>query len=215
MLKKSFALAMSALALGMMAPAAAQEAPAPRALVTHKAPDAIKADPANHLYLDLSNGGTVEILLRPDVAPKSVYRIQQLATEGFYNGIIFHRVIPGFMAQGGDPMGTGQGGSELPDLQAEFNRLPHVRGAFAMARAQDENSANSQFYIMFTANLSLDFDYTVTGRVVNGMNVVDNIAPGQPPAQPTSIVRAYLGGPLPAAPHVIESAETAEVADAD
>ena len=117
------------------------------------------------------------------------------------------------MAQGGDPTGTGQGGSELPDLEAEFNRLPHVRGAFAMARAQDENSANSQFYIMFTANLSLDFDYTVVGRVAGGMDVVDRIAPGQPPAQPTMIVRAYLGGPKPAA--TAPTVEMAEAADSE
>ena len=206
---KYIGLALSALTLTVAAPAAAQDIK----VATHRAPEEIKADPANHLFLELSNGGTVEIQLRPDIAPQSVYRIQQLATEGFYNGIIFHRVIPGFMAQGGDPTGTGTGGSELPDLTQEFNRLPHVRGAFAMARAQEEDSANSQFYIMFTANLSLDFDYTVVGRVAAGMNVVDSIAPGQPPAQPTSIVRAYLGGPMPAAPQVI--AEPAEVADAD
>ena len=202
-------LALSALTLSVASPASAQEIK----VANHKAPEEIKADPANHLFLDLSNGGTVEILLRPDIAPQSVYRIQQLATEGFYNGIIFHRVIPGFMAQGGDPMGTGEGGSELPDLQAEFNRLPHVRGAFAMARATDPNSANSQFYIMFTANLSLDFDYTVVGRVAKGMDVVDRIAPGQPPVQPTQIVRAYLGGPMPAAPQIV--VEPAEVVDAD
>lgn len=183
-------------------------------LISHKAPVAIQEDPANHLYLELSNGGTVEILLRPDIAPNHVFRVQQLASTGFYNDVIFHRVIPGFMAQGGDPDGTGAGGSDLPDLEAEFNRLPHVRGAFAMARAQEENSANSQFYIMFTANLSLDFDYTVVGRVASGMDVVDNIAPGQPPAQPTSIVRAYLGGPMPAEPQSV-SLPQADVAEAN
>lgn len=198
-----------ALSLAAPAPLAAQAT-----MTTHKAPEEIKADPANHLFFELSNGGTVEILLRPDVAPQHVQRFQTLASSGFYDGLIFHRVIPGFMAQGGDPQGTGQGGSPLPDLPAEFNRLPHVRGALAMARAQDENSANSQFYIMFTANLALDFDYTVVGRVVKGMDVVDRIAPGQPPAQPTTIVRAYLGGPMPVAP-AADVAAQAETAQAD
>ena len=209
MFKKLFALMVSVLALGVATPAMAQGG----AVASHRASEEIQSDLSNHLFLELSNGGTVEILLRPDIAPQHVFRIQQLATQGFYNGVIFHRVIPGFMAQGGDPTGTGTGGSELPDLAEEFNRLPHVRGALAMARAQDENSANSQFYIMFTANLSLDFDYTVIGRVVRGMDVVDRIAPGQPPAQPTSIVRAYLGAPMPAAPRVLETAES--LADAD
>ena len=212
MFKKLVALIVSVLALGIATPALAQGG----AIANHKASDAIKNDLSNHLFLELSNGGTVEILLRPDIAPNSVFRIQQLATEGFYDGIIFHRVIPGFMAQGGDPTGTGEGGSELPDLDEEFNRLPHVRGAFALARATDPNSANSQFYIMFTANLSLDFDYTVIGRVAKGMEVVDRIAPGQPPAQPTQIVRAYLGGPMPAAPRPLDTASaTAEAPDAD
>ncbi|WP_265571146.1 peptidylprolyl isomerase [Sphingomicrobium nitratireducens] len=199
------------LALGlaaMSAPAVAKDPlPLPK-YVSHKAPDEIKADPANHLYLDLSNGGTVEVLLRPDVAPLHVYRIQQLASSGFYNGLSFHRVIPNFMAQGGDPAGNGSGGSSLPDLPAEFNRLPHVRGALAMARAEDENSANSQFYIMFDSVLKLDFDYTVVGRVMGGMDAVDAIAPGEPPAQPTKILAARLGGPLPAAPMVTETVAT-------
>ena len=108
------------------------------------APAEIAADPANRLNIELSNGGTVVIQLRPDVAPNHVRRIQELASSGFYNGTIFHRVIPGFMAQGGDPQGTGTGGSPLPDLAAEFNDLPHLRGVLSMARAEDENSANSR-----------------------------------------------------------------------
>ena len=207
---KLFAGVLAASLMVVCSPATAQDNLPQVKTASHKASEEIKADPANHLFFELSNGGTVEILLRPDVAPQHVFRIQQLATQGFYNGVIFHRVIPGFMAQGGDPTGTGQGGSDLPDLEQELNRLPHVRGAFAMARASDVNSANSQFYIMFTANLSLDFDYTVVGRVATGMNVVDNIAPGQPPAQPTSIVRAYLGGPMPAAPQVAVETDVAE-----
>ncbi|MBB3763330.1 peptidylprolyl isomerase [Sphingomicrobium lutaoense] len=174
--------------------------PASAEVLTHRAPAHIAEDPANQLTLELSNGGTVVIQLRPDAAPRHVYRIQQLASSGFYDGVIFHRVIPGFMAQGGDPTGTGQGGSPLPDLEAEFNRLPHVRGVFAMARAEDRNSANSQFYIVLHPRFNLDHEYTVLGRVKSGMSAVDAIAPGEPPANPTRIVRASLGGPLPAAP---------------
>jgi cyclophilin family peptidyl-prolyl cis-trans isomerase len=103
-------------------------------------------------------------------------------------------VIPGFMAQGGDPKGTGEGGSELPDLKAEFNSLPHLRGTMAMARSQDSDSANSQFYIMFAPRSSLDNNYTVIGRVIAGMDVVDRIAVGEPPEEPTKIVRATVGG---------------------
>lgn len=137
-------------------------------------------------------GGDVVIKLRPDLAPGHVARIKELVSEGFYDGVIFHRVIPGFMAQGGDPKGTGEGGSTLPDVPAEFNDLPHVRGAVAAARASDENSANSQFYIMFQPMLKLDNHYTVFGRVVQGMPYVDAIQRGEPPASPTRIVRAIL-----------------------
>ena len=149
--------------------------------------------PDNAWHLDLSTGGRVTIQLRPDVAPGHVERIRTLTRQGFYNGIIFHRVIPGFMAQGGDPQGTGEGGSELPDLTAEFNALPHMRGAVAMARTGEPNSANSQFYIMFAPRFSLDRNYTVFGRVVGGMNFVDAIEQGEPPAAPTRIVRASIG----------------------
>ena len=158
------------------------------------APDAVAANPANHLFLDLSNGGTVEIVLRPDLAPHHIAQIQTLVRRGFYNGLIFHRVVPGFMAQSGDPTGTGKGGSNLPDLKAEFTSVPFLRGTVGAARAEDPDSANSQFFIMFATNDSLDGNYTVIGRVVKGMNVVDTIAPGEPPENPTKIVKAYLGG---------------------
>ena len=156
--------------------------------------------PDNTWNLDLSDGGRVVIQLRPDVAPKMVERIKTLSQQGFYNGLMFHRVIDGFMAQGGDPKGTGEGGSTMPDVVAEFNDLPHVRGSVAAARAADDNSANSQFYVMFQPNLKLDHHYTVFGRVVSGMAYVDAIQRGEPPANPTKIVRASVGDvpPLPA-----------------
>lgn len=154
-------------------------------------PPALTAD--NTWNLDLSNGGRVTIQLRSDVAPNHAERIKALTRQGFYNGLVFHRVIQGFMAQGGDPTGTGTGGSQLPDLAAEISGLPHVRGALGMARAQDLNSANSQFYIMFGPRLNMDRNYTVVGRVVSGMNFVDTIERGEPPLNPTRIVRASLG----------------------
>jgi cyclophilin family peptidyl-prolyl cis-trans isomerase len=157
-------------------------------------PPEVLANPADHLFLDLSDGGTVEIVLRPDLAPHHIERIQTLVRQGFYNGLTFHRVIPGFMAQGGDPKGTGEGGSNLPDLKAEFTSVPFLRGTVGAARAESPDSANSQFFIMFVPNPSLDGNYTVIGRVVQGMDVVDRIAPGEPPQAPTKIVRAYLGG---------------------
>ncbi|HEY1605663.1 MAG TPA: peptidylprolyl isomerase [Allosphingosinicella sp.] len=149
-------------------------------------------DPENTLLLDLSNGGRVAIQLRPDVAPNHVARIKILARRGFYNGLTFHRVIDGFMAQGGDPKGDGTGGSDLPNLKAEFNGLPHVRGAVSAARAEDPNSANSQFFIMLAPHLTLDGQYTVFGRVVGGMSYVDQIEKGEPPANPTRIVQASI-----------------------
>ena len=158
------------------------------------APAEIAANKANHLFLELSTGGTVEIVLRPDLAPHHIERIQTLVRRGFYNGLTFHRVIPGFMAQGGDPKGTGEGGSELPDLKAEFTAVPFLRGTVGAARADSPDSANSQFFIMFAPKPDIDNDYTVMGRVVSGMDAVDAIAPGEPPQQPTKIVRAYLGG---------------------
>jgi cyclophilin family peptidyl-prolyl cis-trans isomerase len=163
-------------------------------------PAEIVADPANRLNIELSSGGTVVVQLRPDAAPNHVYRIQQLATSGFYNGLNFHRVIPGFMAQGGDPQGTGAGGSQLPDVAAEFNSLPHMRGVISMARSEAPDSANSQFFIVLAPTMRLDKKYTAFGRVVSGMQNVDRIAPGEPPAEPTKIVRMWIDGPLPAAP---------------
>ena len=172
---------------------AAKPAPVPP-MPSLVAPAEVAAVPANHLFLELSNGGKVEIVMRPDLAPHHVERIQTLVRRGFYNGLTFHRVIPGFMAQGGDPKGNGSGGSELPDLKAEFTGIPFLRGGFAAARADDKDSANSQFFICFAPRPDLDNKYTVMGRVVSGMDVVDSIAPGEPPAEPTKIVRAYLGG---------------------
>jgi peptidylprolyl isomerase len=172
----------------------------PAATATVLPPPAVAANPANKLKLELSNGGTVVIQLRPDAAPAHVERIQTLVRRGFYNGVVFHRVIPGFMAQGGDPTGTGQGDSELPDLKAEFTTIPYMRGIVAAARTDDPNSANSQFFIMFSPNVSLWGKYTVFGRVISGMDAVDRIAVGEPPANPTRIVRATLGDMVAAVP---------------
>jgi peptidylprolyl isomerase len=196
-------------ALPFLALAVIAAKPAPVAIkppVSIVAPAEVAADPANRWTLELSNGGKVVIQLRPDVAPQHVYRIQQLTVAGFYDGLLFHRVIPGFMAQGGDPMGTGEGGSKLPDVPAEFNDLPHVRGVASMARADDPNSANSQFFIMLAPRFALDHKYSAFGRVIEGMANVDGIAVGEPPAQPTRIVRATIGGPLPAPPVVTAAA---------
>jgi cyclophilin family peptidyl-prolyl cis-trans isomerase len=157
-------------------------------------PPEVANDPENRLTLELSNGGTVVILLRPDVAPLHVERMRALVKEGFYDGLTFHRVIPGFMAQGGDPQGTGEGGSKLPNVQAEFSTLPFLRGTLGAARSdKDVNSANSQFFITFAPSVALDRNYTAYGRVIQGMDVVDKIAPGEPPEQPTKIVHAKIG----------------------
>ena len=160
-------------------------------------------DLENILFLDLSNGERVAIRLMPEWAPKHVERIKTLTRQGFYDGVIFHRVIDGFMAQTGDPTGTGQGGSQLPDLAAEFNPMPHVRGTVSMARAAAEDSANSQFFIVFYPRFSLDQKYTNFGRVIAGMDAVDAIARGEPPANPTRIMQASLASenaPVPAMP---------------
>ncbi|OSZ70809.1 peptidylprolyl isomerase [Sphingomonas sp. IBVSS1] len=154
----------------------------------------------NILLLDLSTGGRVKIVMRPDVAPKHVERIKTLVREGFYDGTVFHRVIDGFMAQGGDPTATGQGGSKLPDLKAEFNDLPHVRGAVAMARSQSDDSANSQFYVVLMPVLRLDRTYTVWGRVVEGMKYVDAIEKGEPPDNPSKIIKASIAADKVPAP---------------
>ena len=185
--------ALMALSLGFALVAAA---PAPVAVPPAPAiapPAEVAANPANHWFIELSNGGKVEILLRPDLAPQHVARFQELIRSGFYDGLIFHRVIPGFMAQGGDPTGTGEGGSKLPDLKAEFTNVPFLRGTVGAARTQEPDTANSQFFIMFAPMASLDNNYTVVGRVIGGMDAADRIAPGEPPAEPTKIVRAYLG----------------------
>ncbi|HYE44809.1 MAG TPA: peptidylprolyl isomerase [Caulobacter sp.] len=149
------------------------------------------ADAENTLILTLDTG-TVTIRLRPDLAPGHVERIKELAREGFYDGVVFHRVIPGFMAQGGDPTGSGMGGSKKPDLKAEFSREPHVRGVCSMARSSNPNSANSQFFICFDDATFLDGQYTVWGEVTDGMDAVDALPKGEPPRNPGKIVTARV-----------------------
>jgi len=144
-------------------------------------------------YLNLAlDTGAVKIKLRPDLAPGHVDRIKELVGEGFYDGVKFHRVIPGFMAQGGCPQGTGMGGSDKPDLQAEFNAEPHVRGVCSMARTSYPHSANSQFFICFDDASFLDRQYTVWGQVVEGMENVDALPKGEPPAKPGVITKATI-----------------------
>ncbi|WP_425502048.1 peptidylprolyl isomerase [Prosthecomicrobium pneumaticum] len=150
-----------------------------------------KLDPQNTLYLDLKDGRVV-IQLRPDLAPKHVAQIKKLTRAGFYDGLTFHRVIDGFMAQTGDPTGTGMGGSDEPNLPAEFSNAHFARGTLGMARTQDPNSANSQFFIMFADGGFLDGQYTVWGEVVSGMEFVDRIAKGEPPADPDKIIRMQV-----------------------
>ncbi|MGZ9097265.1 MAG: peptidylprolyl isomerase [Micavibrio sp.] len=144
-------------------------------------------DPENTLYMDLPYGRVV-IKMMPDVAPKHVERIKMLTREGFYDGVSFHRVIEGFMAQTGDPTGTGSGGSKYPDLNAEFNDTNFGRGTIGMARTMNPNSANSQFFVCFTDCSFLNNQYTVWGQVVEGMELVDKIARGEPPANPDKVV---------------------------
>ncbi|UZK67607.1 peptidylprolyl isomerase [Sphingomonas sp. M1-B02] len=218
-----FVAALAAVAAIFIAvPAAAQGGPPPPKPVidplegvgvegTTRVPIVVPADPENTWVLDLSTGGRVSIRLRPDAAPKMVEQIKTLTRRKFYDGVTFHRVIdaPESMAQGGDPTGTGGGESDLPDVPAEFNNLPHARGAVSAARTQDPNSANSQFFIMFGPRLGFDHDYTVFGRVIYGMEWVDKIERGEPPANPTRVLRAYIASdnpppyqaaPAPAAP---------------
>ncbi|MES2700051.1 MAG: peptidylprolyl isomerase [Pseudomonadota bacterium] len=202
-MNRLFASLLAPLALGASAftavPTVAQDQPAaavdpattPIAVLSAN-PD-LTVDRENILFLDLSNGTRVAIRLVPQWAPGHVERVKELARSGFYNGVIFHRVIDGFMAQTGDPTGTGQGGSELPDLPAEFNRMPHVRGSVSMARlGNDENSANSQFFIVFYPRFTLDRNYSNFGRVIAGMEGVDSINRGEPPADPTRILQASI-----------------------
>jgi peptidylprolyl isomerase len=148
---------------------------------------------ADRLTLTLSTGGDVVIKLRPDLAPGHVQRITELANSGFYDNVPFHRVIPGFMAQGGDPTGTGYHGSDLPNLKAEFSQAPHSRGAVSMARSQNPDSANSQFFIVTEDSPFLDRQYTVWGEVESGMEHVDALPAGEPPKEPGRIVKAKVG----------------------
>ena len=144
------------------------------------------ADPENTILMETTQG-PVKIELRPDLAPNHVARIKELAREGFYDGIVFHRVIDGFMAQVGCPNGTGTGGSDKPDLKAEFNAEPHVRGICSMARTNQPHSANSQFFIVFDDARFLDKQYTVWGQVVEGMENIDQLKRGEPVREPDSI----------------------------
>ena len=139
--------------------------------------------------------------------PNHVERVKQLARQGFYDGVKFHRVIDGFMAQTGDPTATGQGGSSLPDLKAEFNDVPHMRGTVSMARAESPDSANSQFFIMFQPRFSLDHRYTAFGRVISGMQYVDAVQRGEPPAVMSRIVQMSVAAdnkPMPPASALVE-----------
>lgn len=211
-----FRLPLTALTMGVAlfaAPAMAKK-PEPVTAAPVALPTVIDTDPThdpdNVLFLDLSDGGRVAIRLMPAWAPNHVERIKALVHQHFYDGIMFHRVIDGFMAQTGDPTGTGQGGSQLPDLKAEFNAMPHLRGTVSMARTNDPDSANSQFFIVFYPRFALDRKYTVFGRVISGMEYADRIERGEPPQNPTKILQASLASqnmappaapaaPLPAA----------------
>ncbi len=157
------------------------------------AAEEMKLDPANTLKMELSSGGTVTMKLLPDIAPKHVERLKTLTEQGFYDDIVFHRVIDGFMAQTGDPTGTGMGGSDLPDLKAEFSDYDYTRGTVGMARSAQPDSANSQFFICFESCSFLNGQYTVFAQVVDGMEHVDNIAKGEPPANPDKIVSMKVG----------------------
>ena len=154
------------------------------------------ADPENTLVIELSSGGNVVIELLPDVAPKHVARIKELAKAGFYDGIVFHRVIPGFMAQTGDTTGTGMGGSGKGNVMAEFSKKPFVRGTVGAARSQNPNSADSQFFICFDDAQFLNGQYTVWGTVIEGMENVDKVAVGEPPANPTKMTKVRLQSDL-------------------
>ena len=219
MLKTSLALA-AALTFAASSSAALAQDGAARAATEESAADTrvytpvdfnLEEDRENILLLDLSNGERVAIRLKPDWAPNHVERVKTLTRQGFYDGIIFHRVIDGFMAQTGDPTGTGTGGSELPDIAEEFNPMPHLRGTVSMARSASPDSANSQFFIVFYPRFNLDDNYTNFGRVISNMAGVDAIQRGEPPANPTRILQASIAAdnkPVPAMP-------AAPTADAD
>lgn len=215
-------LILTAMAFAIATPLAAQEepasAPAPAATdapatetpaaAPTMTPDQYMGNPEYMLDLDLSTGGRVVIQLYPNAAPNHVERVKQLARQGFYDGVKFHRVIDGFMAQTGDPTATGQGGSSLPDLKAEFNDVPHMRGTVSMARAESPDSANSQFFIMLQPRFSLDHRYTVFGRVVSGMQYVDAIQKGEPPAVMSRMVQVSVAAdnkPMPPASALVEA----------
>lgn len=196
MFKTLLALAAAAFAATMPIGASAQDAETPAVAQDTRTYNPVSFDmavePENILLLDLSNGERVAIRLMPGWAPNHVERIKTLTRQGFYDGVIFHRVIDGFMAQTGDPTGTGQGGSQLPDLEEEFNPMPHIRGTVAMARAASEDSANSQFFIVFYPRFALDKRYTNFGRVISNMAAVDAIQRGEPPQNPTRIMQASI-----------------------
>jgi peptidylprolyl isomerase len=160
-------------------------------VILSAAPALAAGDPENTVVMNTTKGN-VTIALRPDLAPKHVAQIKALVAAKFYDGVIFHRVIDGFMAQTGDPTGTGMGGSDLPDIPAEFTNAHFERGVLGMARAADPNSANSQFFIMFAEGGFLDTQYTVFGQVLEGMEVVDQIERGEPPANPDKIISMRL-----------------------
>ena len=189
--------------LALASPALAKKKPklAPRTIVTMTVVEPA-ATPDNLWHLQLSTGGTVVVQLRPDKTPAHIDRIKALTRSGFYDGLLFHRVIDGFMAQTGDPKGTGEGGSALPDLKAEFNDMPHLRGTVSMARSESVDSANSQFFIVFLPVLRLDGKYTPFGRVVSGMQYVDLIERGEPPPTPAKVVKAWIEADGPNAPRV-------------
>ena len=225
MMKKLLVATLSAGLLSLPATAPAQDADAEareQAVATtaqYSINYNLSEDRDNIWLLDLSNGERVAIRLMPAWAPNHVERVKTLTRTGFYDGVIFHRVIDGFMAQGGDPTGTGQGGSAMPDLEEEFNPRPHIRGTVSMARASDENSANSQFFIVFYPRFSLDKRYTNLGRVISNMDGVDTINRGEPPANPTRILQASIASdnkpqvmPQPEAP--VEEEITADLLSA-
>ena len=193
-------------------PASATEAATPATevpAVPAMTPDQYINNPEYMLNIDLSTGGRIVVQLYPNVAPNHVDRIKQLARAGFYDGVKFHRVIDGFMAQTGDPTATGQGGSQLPDIKAEFNVTPHLRGTLSMARAESEDSANSQFFIMLQPRFSLDRRYTAFGRVISGMQYVDAIHKGEPPEVMSRMVQVSVAAdnkPVPPASMLTEAA---------
>ena len=188
------------------APATAETTVAPTAPAM--TPDQYINNPEYMLNIDLSTGGRIVVQLYPNVAPNHVARVKELTRAGFYDGVKFHRVIDGFMAQTGDPTATGQGGSQLPDLKAEFNASPHLRGTLSMARAESEDSANSQFFIMLQPRFSLDRRYTAFGRVISGMQYVDAIQKGEPPAVMSRMVQVSVAAdnkPMPPASMLTET----------